>query len=93
MISIVAYDPEWPLMFSAEALRIGQALGHLAVRIEHVGSTSIPGLAAKPVVDIQVSVVSLEPPDRYRTLLADLGYTHFPLGAFDVVYPFFNSPW
>jgi GrpB-like predicted nucleotidyltransferase (UPF0157 family) len=92
MIIIAPYDPDWPVMFAAEAVRIRQALGDRALRIEHVGSTSVPGLAAKPVVDIQVSVASLEPADRYSTWLADLGYTHFPLGAFDLVYPFFKKP-
>jgi GrpB-like predicted nucleotidyltransferase (UPF0157 family) len=92
MIIIAPYDPAWPARFAAEAARIRQALGNIALRIEHVGSTSVPGLAAKPVIDIQVSVQSLEPRDRYRKWLADLGYTHFPLGAFDLVYPFFKKP-
>jgi GrpB-like predicted nucleotidyltransferase (UPF0157 family) len=92
MIIIAPYDPDWPVMFAAEAVRIRQALGDRALRIEHVGSTSVPGLAAMPVVDILVSVASLEPADRYSTWLADLGYTHFPLGAFDLVYPFFKKP-
>src|SRR5262249_54717582 len=92
MITIAPYNPDWPVMFAAEAVGIRLALGDLALRIEHVGSTSVPGLAAKPVVDIQVSVPSLEPAARYREWLADLGYTHFPLGAFDLVYPFFKKP-
>jgi GrpB-like predicted nucleotidyltransferase (UPF0157 family) len=92
MIVIAPYDPAWPVMFAAEAARIRQALNDLAVRIEHVGSTSVPALSAKPVVDIQVSVPSLEPAYRYRTSLADLGYTHIPLGEFDLVYPFFKRP-
>jgi GrpB-like predicted nucleotidyltransferase (UPF0157 family) len=92
MIVIAPYDPTWPVMFAAEAARLRRALGDLALRIEHVGSTSVPGLAAKPVIDIQVAVVSLERPERYRTWLAELGYTHFSLGAFDLVYPFFKKP-
>ena len=92
MIIIAPYDPTWPSRFAAEAERIRHAFGDLALRVEHVGSTSVPGLAAKPVVDIQVSVRSLEPGDFYHTRLADLGYTHFPLGAFDLVYPFFKRP-
>jgi GrpB-like predicted nucleotidyltransferase (UPF0157 family) len=91
MIIIAPYNPDWPVMFAAEAVRIRQALGDRALRIEHVGSTSVPGLAAKPVVDIQVSVPSLEPADRYCTWLADLGYRRFRLGAFDLVYPFFQE--
>ena len=92
MIIIAPYDPAWPGSFAAEAVRIHKAFGEPALRIEHVGSTSVPGLAAKPVVDIQVSVRSLEQRDFYRTVLAELGYTHFPLGAFDLVYPFFKRP-
>ncbi len=92
MIIIAPYDPAWPEQFAAEAERIRQVFGKLALRIEHVGSTSVPGLAAKPVIDIQVSVPSLEPRNFYCTRLADLGYTHFPLGEFDLVYPFFKRP-
>jgi len=61
MMVIASYDPAWPEQFAAEAERIRHAFGHLALRVEHVGSTSVPGLAAKPVIDVQVSVVSLEP--------------------------------
>jgi GrpB-like predicted nucleotidyltransferase (UPF0157 family) len=64
----------------------------LALRVEHVGSTSVPSLAAKPVIDIQVSVATLEPLGMYAELLAEVGYTHVPLGAFDSVYPFFQKP-
>lgn len=58
-IVIVEYDPEWPELFWAEAGRLREALGPLARRIDHVGSTSVPELAAKPIIDIQVSVTSL----------------------------------
>ena len=92
MIVIAPYDPAWPERFAAEAERIRRAFGNRALRTEHVGSTSVPGLAAKPIIDIQVSVPSLEPRDFYRGRLADLGYTHFPLGEFDLVYPFFKRP-
>ena len=92
MIIIAPYDPAWPGQFAEEAERIHQEFGDLALRIEHVGSTSVPGLAAKPVIDIQVSVPALEPRDLYYTRLVNLGYTHFPLGDFDLVYPFFKRP-
>ncbi len=92
MIVLASYDPAWPGTFAAEAERIHLVFGELALRIEHVGSTSVPGLAAKPIIDIQVSVPSLEPRDLYREWLTSLGYTHFPLGAFDFVYPFFKRP-
>ena len=61
---IVPYDPRWPTEFELEAVRIHRALGPLALRIDHNGSTAVPGLAAKPVIDIQVSVAALTPLDR-----------------------------
>jgi putative glutamine amidotransferase len=72
--AIGPYDPAWPARFESEAARIREALGETAVRIEHVGSTSVPGLAAKPVVDIQVSVPSMAPRATYRDALVGLGY-------------------
>jgi len=92
VIVIAPYDHTWPSSFEAEAERIRGAFGSHALRVEHVGSTSVPGMAAKPVIDIQVSVASLEPRDHCHAWLSDLGYTHFPLGTFDLVYPFFKRP-
>lgn len=92
MIVIAPYDPAWPALFAAEAARIREAFGSHAERVEHVGSTAVPGLAAKPVIDIQVSVRSLASRVLFHGLLEQLGYTHFPLGAFDLVYPFFKRP-
>jgi GrpB-like predicted nucleotidyltransferase (UPF0157 family) len=92
MIEITSYDPAWPAAFEAEADALRQALDGLAVSIEHVGSTAIPGLAAKPVIDIQVSVLSLQPMIQYLDALAPLDYTHVPLGEFDLVYPYFEKP-
>jgi GrpB-like predicted nucleotidyltransferase (UPF0157 family) len=92
VITIVEYDPGWPSAFAAEAAGIQRVLGESAVRIEHVGSTSVPGLAAKPVIDIQVSVADLGSVDLHSRCLATLGYVHVPLGDFDRVYPFFQKP-
>ena len=92
MIKIVPYDSLWPSLFEAEATAIRDAMGRLALRIEHVGSTAVPGLAAKPVIDIQVSVATLEPLTAYSGWLARIGYRHIPLGPFDLVYPFFQKP-
>ena len=58
-IVIAPYDPAWPGRFGAERERIAAALGERALRIEHIGSTSVPGLAAKPIVDILVEVARL----------------------------------
>ncbi|MBW4574361.1 MAG: GrpB family protein [Aphanothece sp. CMT-3BRIN-NPC111] len=59
-VVIVEYDPGWVLLFEQEALRICEVLDRdLVTRIEHFGSTSVPGLAAKPIIDLLVGVVSL----------------------------------
>ena len=92
MITISKYDPNWPILFEEEANRLYAAFGSAALRIEHVGSTSIPGLAAKPVIDIQLSVASLLPHGRYLNTMAALGYCHVALDDFDLVYPFFHKP-
>ena len=93
VIVIAPYDPAWPSLFAAEADRIRESFGLLAMRIEHVGSTAVPGLAAKPVIDIQVSVQSLASREIFDGLLKQLGYTHFALGDFDLVYPLFKRPY
>ncbi len=67
-------DTSWPARFEAEATRIRAVLGSIAVRVDHVGSTSVPGLAAKPIVDIQTSVSSMVPRDVYVEPLRSLGY-------------------
>jgi GrpB-like predicted nucleotidyltransferase (UPF0157 family) len=90
-LKIVPYDPVWPSAFAAEADRIREALGPLALRIDHNGSTSIPGLAAKPVIDIQVSVNSLRPIESYGGPLRDIGYVHVP-HTDDSFCPFFHRP-
>jgi GrpB-like predicted nucleotidyltransferase (UPF0157 family) len=92
MVVISEYDPNWAVLFEEEAHRLRASFGASALRIEHVGSTSVPGLAAKPVIDIQVSVASLVPHGRYAVAMAALGYRHVVLGDFDLVYPFFHKP-
>jgi len=87
----VPYDLAWPRAFSAERDRIAAALGDVAVRIDHNGSTSVRGLAAKPVIDIQVSVRRLQPIEEYGRRLAQLGYVHVPHPD-DSFCPFFHRP-
>jgi putative glutamine amidotransferase len=72
--AVVDPDPHWPERFEAEASRLGQALGSVAIMIEHVGSTSVPGLAAKPIIDIQISVASLVPRRMFVDPLCAVGY-------------------
>ena len=64
-VRVVPYDPAWAGRFQAWRDRLAARLGATALRIEHVGSTSVPGLAAKPIVDIQVSVADMEREDGY----------------------------
>jgi len=76
MVTIEEYNPEWSQVFRALASRIRIAIGPAAVRIDHVGSTSVPGLAAKPIIDIQISVKSFEPMEPYRLPLESLGFRY-----------------
>jgi GrpB-like predicted nucleotidyltransferase (UPF0157 family) len=88
---VVPYDPAWPVRGVALAAEIRSALGPLALRIEHIGSTSIPGMAAKPVYDLQVSVDDLdEAAAAFDQPLAELGFgrrpwesDHVPAGSDD----------
>jgi GrpB-like predicted nucleotidyltransferase (UPF0157 family) len=73
-IATVEYDPQWPVMFEVERRRLHDALGDVAVRIEHIGSTAVSGLAAKPIIDIDVYVSAIEPMAAYREPLEALGY-------------------
>jgi GrpB-like predicted nucleotidyltransferase (UPF0157 family) len=73
-IVLVAYDPRWPAMFDREASRIRAALASLAIRVDHVGSTSVPGLAAKPIIDIVLSVPDSADEAAYVPALEAAGY-------------------
>ena len=73
-IKIADYDPGWPEKFEAHARVIADALGGSALRIEHVGSTSVPGLAAKPVIDILVVVPDSADESAYLSRLEAAGY-------------------
>src|SRR3954462_2741832 len=77
-IRIVDHDPEWASLARAEMRRIAGALGEVAVRVDHVGSTAAPGLAAKPIIDLQLSVAAIDPLERYREPLERLGYLFVP---------------
>jgi len=90
-LEIVPYDPQWPACFNAEATRLRTALGRIALRIDHNGSTAVPGLAAKPTIDIQISVAQLSPLAIYRDPLKSIGYVHVP-HTDDSFCPFFHRP-
>jgi GrpB-like predicted nucleotidyltransferase (UPF0157 family) len=73
MIEIVPYQGSWPADFQAIASRLRQGLGGRALRIDHIGSTAVPGLAAKDVIDIQITVASLN--QELIQAMSALGYT------------------
>ena len=73
-ITLVDYDVEWPAKFRTHAEIITRALGSAALRIEHIGSTSVPGLAAKPIIDILVVVRDSTDEATYLPQLEAAGY-------------------
>ena len=75
-IVIEDYDPHWPEQFEVLRAQIAPVLGPLAAAIEHVGSTAVPGLAAKPIIDIDVLLRSAADLPEAITRLATLGYQH-----------------
>jgi len=79
LIVVSDYDPNWPAIFEQERENIQGALGSFAIAIEHIGSTAVPGLAAKPIVDLLVGVPSLEEArSRCVEPIKSLGYTYMP---------------
>jgi GrpB-like predicted nucleotidyltransferase (UPF0157 family) len=73
-IVLVAYDDRWPDVFRTEAERVSDVLGERAMRIEHVGSTSVPGLAAKPIIDMLLAVADSTDERAYVAPLEGAGY-------------------
>lgn len=77
VIEVVDYDPAWPALFDREQRTVAQALGPAVIAIEHVGSTAVPGLAAKPIIDLLATVHDLdEIREAYIDALARLDYLH-----------------
>jgi GrpB-like predicted nucleotidyltransferase (UPF0157 family) len=75
-LRLTQYDATWPARFNAEACRIRTALNNVDARIEHVGSTAVPGLAGKPVLDIAIAVVNTHSADSCIAPLTQLGYAY-----------------
>jgi GrpB-like predicted nucleotidyltransferase (UPF0157 family) len=73
---LVPYDPDWKRECAELGARIKHALGDTALRVDHIGSTSVAGLAAKPIIDVQVSVASLEPVELYKPQMEAIGFIH-----------------
>jgi GrpB-like predicted nucleotidyltransferase (UPF0157 family) len=73
-ITIADYDPAWPAMYAREEARIRRALGERALLGEHIGSPSVPGLAAKPIIDILLAVADVADEDAYLPSPEAAGY-------------------
>ena len=81
-ITVVNYDPEWPSKYVQERDYITEILKDNCISVYHIGSTSVPGLAAKPIIDIMVGVRSLERVDTVAEKFSDIGYEY--LGEFGI---------
>jgi GrpB-like predicted nucleotidyltransferase (UPF0157 family) len=89
-VEIFPYNPNWPNESKTIAATLRNGLGHLALRIDHIGSTSVPGLAAKDVIDVQITVAALG--ESIMTAMNALGYSH-PEGVWrDHRIPNFEGP-
>jgi GrpB-like predicted nucleotidyltransferase (UPF0157 family) len=88
-VRVVDYDESWPARFEIERVRIAAAMGDRARRIEHVGSTSVPGLAAKPIVDISVGV---DDPDDDAAFVPPLIGAGYSLRVIEPEHRMFRSP-
>jgi GrpB-like predicted nucleotidyltransferase (UPF0157 family) len=73
-VVVVEYDPQWPVLFDREQQRVREILGDSAVSVTHVGSTSVPGLYAKPILDIDLVVASSADEPTYVPQLEAAGY-------------------
>lgn len=82
MIEITPYQARWPLDFAAEAAAL-RGLVPVFCRIDHIGSTAVPGLAAKPVIDVMAAVDTLADIDPHRDALARRGYAEIDTGMRD----------
>jgi hypothetical protein len=73
-VVIVDYDPRWPVLFEEERCRVLGAIGYKVLALEHIGSTAVPGLGAKPIIDMMAGVRSSKDADECVRLLQPLGY-------------------
>lgn len=81
-VHVVPYQASWPLAYAQEAALFKDALSGLLVSIHHIGSTAVPGLAAKPIIDILPVVTNLTAVDALRGVFASLGYEY--MGEFGI---------
>lgn len=74
IVKLVEYNPKWQSNFGKEAKKLRKVLGRDCIDVQHVGSTAIPGILAKPIIDIALIVPSLKKVRRYQEKLKDIGY-------------------
>jgi len=77
-VKIIDYDPQWSLLYEKERCLILDAVGYIVVRIEHIGSTAVPKLGAKPIIDIMVAVNHLSDAEKCIGPLGSIGYEYVP---------------
>ncbi len=77
-VQVILYQPTWPELFHQEAVRLRRALGDAIGLIEHVGSTAVAGLSAKPIIDVLAAVPSLSAARMLIAPLQQIGYEHRP---------------
>ncbi len=83
-VKLLLYDAEWRVEFEREKQLLLQAFGNKIVAIEHIGSTALPGAYAKPIIDINVAIRSLDEAPEFINILEErLGYTNIPNRRFD----------
>jgi len=82
IIELEMYNPDWPAQYEREASQIVTIFGEQLISIHHIGSTSIPGIKAKPVIDIMVVVQDIEQVERFNQPMIHLGYT--PRGEYGI---------
>jgi len=75
-VTVIEYDPRWPVRFDEERVRLAAAFGDDAALIEHIGSTSVPGLAAKPIIDVLVAARRFPLGSATIAAMEALGYEH-----------------
>lgn len=75
ILTVVDYDDMWPTLFENERSLLQITLGHVISQIHHIGSTSVPGLSAKPVIDILIEVTNLDELDSMNQAMERAGYT------------------
>ena len=91
LIEVVEYQPGWPDQYESARARLAVSLADLIIAIDHIGSTAVPGLAAKPVIDVQISVASLEKLPAIKSALTEASFIYRPDASRDRAPPWDDS--